>query len=184
MKNFLIGLIIVLASFIGSNSAFAQSGPPAPGWGIYALIDTTYEVGTYTQGVSHAKITLKNSVTTKYTGVQFRVFYDKNAFSAATVSLIGSATNLDLQYLDNNANGYVTISLVYTGNSATYTIPDGERFDVAFTHVSPAAFFSLATISDLTWSGAQSYSQSAASQPGLDTVLTDRKSTRLNSSHT
>ena len=172
MKNFFVGLIIVLASLVGSNSAFAQSGPPAPGWGIYALIDTTYQVGTYSQGVSHAKITLKNSVTTKYTGVQFRLFYDKNAFASASVALIGSATNLDLQAVDNNANGYVTISLVYTGNSATYTIPDGERFDVTFTHVAPNAFFGLASISNLTWSGAQSYSQYASSQPGLDTVLT------------
>ena len=38
---------------------FAQSGPPAPSAGIWALIDTNYTVGTSTVGISQAKITLK-----------------------------------------------------------------------------------------------------------------------------
>jgi hypothetical protein len=169
MKKILSALVLLVLMF--STNLFAQTGPPAPGNGIYALIDTTYQVGTFTQGVSHAKITLKNTTATKYTGVQFRVFYDKNAFSAASVSLVGSTTNLDLQSLDNNTNGYVTITLVYTGSSSTYTIGDGERFDIAFTHVAGTSFFALPSISDLTWTGVQSYNQYAAAQNGLDTTL-------------
>ena len=170
MKKFLTALTLLVLMF-SSNFLLAQSGPPAPGNGIYALIDTTYTVGTFTQGVSHARITLKNTTATKYTGVQFRVFYDKNAFSAASVSLVGSTTNLDLQSLDNNTNGYVTITLVYTGSSSTYTLADGERFDITFTHVTGSSFFALPSISDLTWTGVQSYSQYAAAQNGLDTTL-------------
>ena len=154
-----------------TSSLFAQTGPPAPGNGIYALIDTIYNVGTFAQGQSQAKITLKNTTLTKYTGVQFRAFYDKNAFSSAAVSLIGSTTNLDLQYLDNNANGYVTITLVYTGSSSTYTIADGERFTITFNHVTAASFYALPSIDSLKWTGAQAYSQYAASQIGLDTTL-------------
>jgi hypothetical protein len=170
MKKFLSALAASVLLFV-SNSLSAQTGPPAPATGIYALIDTTYQVGTFTQGVSHAKVTLKNSTSSKYTGVQFRVFYDKNAFSNATVALIGSTTNLDLQYLTNTANGYVTISLVYTGSSSSYTIGDGERFDITFTHVTGSSFFGLTSISNLTWTGTQTYSQYAAAQSGLDTTL-------------
>jgi hypothetical protein len=170
MKQFLTALAMLVLIF-STNSLRAQSGPPAPGNGIYAIIDTTYQVGTFTQGVSHARITLKNTTATKYTAVQFRVFYDKNAFSGATVSLVGSTTNLDLQYLTNTANGFVTITLVYTGSSSTYTLADGERFDITFTHVAGASFFALPSISNLTWSGVQTYNQYAASQIGLDTTL-------------
>lgn len=151
--------------------AFSQSGPPAPSSGIWAIIDTNYTVGTHTLGVTKAKLTLQNTTTSKITGVQFRVFYDKNAFSSASVALVGSSTNLYLQSLDNNANGYVTITLVYTGSSSTYELADGETFEITFNHVTATAFQALTTISPLSWSGAFPYSQVAAEQPGNDIAL-------------
>ncbi len=172
MKIKIIAAMLLSLLSIPMGYLFAQSGPPAPGNGIYALIDTTYQLGTFTQNQSQARITLKNTTATKYTGVQFRVFYDKNAFSSASVALIGSPSNLDLQSLDNNSNGYVTITLVYTGSSSTYTIPDGERFLVTFNHVQAASFFALPSVDSLKWTGAQVYNQYAASQPGFDTTLT------------
>lgn len=166
LKSFLLVIILALPIL-----TFAQSGPPAPSAGIWALIDTNYTVGTSTVGISQAKITLKNTTATLYTGVQFRVFYDKNAFSSASVALLGSTTNLYLQAVDNNTAGYVTISLVYTGSSSAYTLADGERFELTFNHVSPAAFYALPSISALTWTGAATYTQVAAEQSGLDTTL-------------
>ena len=151
--------------------SFAQSGPPAPSNGIWAIIDTTYTVGTTTQGVTTAKITLKNTTLTKYTGVQFRVFYDKIAFTNASVALVGSTTNLDLQTVVNTANGHITVTLVYTGASSTYTLPDGETFNITFTHAGPAIFNNLTSISDLTWTGVQTFPHGAASQDGLDIAL-------------
>lgn len=150
---------------------FSQTGPPAPSSGIWAIIDTNYTVGTHTLGVTKAKITLKNTTASKTTGVQFRVFYDTNAFASASVALVGSTTNLYLQSLDNNANGYVTITLVYTGSSSTYTLPDEETFEITFGHVAAATFQSLTSISNLSWSGAFPYSQVAAEQPGNDIAL-------------
>ena len=156
-----------------ASTALAQSGPPAPSNGIWAIIDTNYTVGTSIQGHTTANLTLQNTTVSKITGVQFRVFYDKNAFSAASVSLIGSPTNLYLQSIDNNTNGYVTITLVYTGSSAVYTIPNGERFSIDFTHIVPSSSFqALAAISNLTWSGVNVYSQVASEQPGNDIALT------------
>jgi hypothetical protein len=90
--SYLFKLLIVF-SILFPIFTFSQSGPPAPSAGIWAIIDTNYNVGTTTQGVTHAKLTLKNTSLTKYTGIQFRVFYDKVAFTNASVALIGSTTN-------------------------------------------------------------------------------------------
>jgi len=150
---------------------FSQTGPPAPSSGIWALIDTNYTVGTNTLNVTKARITLQNTTTSKTTGVQFRVFYDKNAFASASVALVGSSTNLYLQSVDNNANGYVTITLVYTGSSSTYSLANGETFEITFGHVAPTAFQALTSIANLSWSGAYPYSQVAAEQPGNDIAL-------------
>jgi hypothetical protein len=170
MKTLTRVLLTLLLSL--SVLSYSQTGPPAPSPGIWAIIDGTYAVGTATQGYTSAKITLKNTTVSKITGTQFRVFYDKNAFSSATVSLIGSPANLYHQYVDNNANGYITITLVYTGASALYTIPDGEMFDLTLTHVTPIAnFLNLGPITPLTFTGTQTFSQVAAEQPGNDIAL-------------
>ncbi len=145
--------------------------PQAPSGGIWGIIDTQYQVGTTAQGSTQAKITLQNTTITKYAGTQFRVFYDNTAFTNATVSLIGSTTNLDLQYVTNTTNGYITITLVYTGPSATYTLSNGERFLITFTHASPSVFNNLASIAPLTWSGAQVFPTYAAKQDGMDTTM-------------
>ena len=158
---------LLLLPFIG----ISQVVPQAPSNGIWGLIDTQYQVGTTAQGTTQAKITLQNTTVTKYAGVQFRVFYDNVAFTNATVSLIGSTTNLDLQYVTNAANGFITITLVYTGPSPTYTLANGERFLITFTHAAPAVFNNLATITPLTWTGAQNFPSYTAKQDGMDTTF-------------
>ncbi len=159
--------LLLLLPFIG----ISQVVPQAPSNGIWGLIDTQYQVGTTAQGTTQAKITLQNTTVTKYAGVQFRVFYDNVAFTNATVSLIGSTTNLDLQYVTNAANGFITITLVYTGPSPTYTLANGERFLITFTHAAPAVFNNLATITPLTWTGVQNFPSYTAKQDGMDTTF-------------
>jgi hypothetical protein len=151
--------------------AFSQTGPPAPSAGTWAIIDTNYQVGTTTAGVTHAKLTLQNTTVTNTVGIQFRVFYDKIAFTNATVALIGSTSNLDMQYVTNTAGGYITVTLIYTGSSNTYTLANGERFDVTFTHAPQAIFNNLTSIDDLTWSGVQPFDAYATSQAGMDVTL-------------
>jgi len=165
LRSLLFGLLFLLP-FIGKAQV-----PAAPSNGLWGIIASQYQVGTTAQGTTDAKITLQNTTLTKFAGVQFRVFYDNVAFTNATVSLIGSATNLDLQYITNTANGYITITLSYTGPSATYTIPNGERFLITFTHAPAATFNNLASISNLTWTGPQSFTSYAAKQDGMDTTL-------------
>jgi hypothetical protein len=167
MKNLLLSLLLLVSTF----NLFSQA-PAAPGSGIYALIHPTYQVGPTASGLTTANVTLQNTTLTKFTATQFRVFYDKIAFTNATVALIGSTTNLDMQYVVNAANGYITITLVYTGASATYTLAGGERFAITFTHAAPSIFNNLAAISNLTWTGTASFPQYAAKQNGIDTTLT------------
>ena len=166
LKRVLVALVFLLP-FLGKT----QVVPQAPSGGIWGIIDTQYQVGTTAQGNTQAKITLQNTTLTKYAGTQFRVFYDNTAFTNATVSLIGSTTNLDLQYTTNTANGYITITLVYTGPSASYTLANGERFLITFTHAAPAVFNNLSSITPLTWTGTQTFPTYAAKQDGMDTTL-------------
>jgi len=75
-------------------------------------------------------------------------------------------------YVTNAANGYITITLVYTGATPTYTLANGERFAITFTHAAPAVFNNLTSISNLTWTGPQSFSPYASTGAGMDTTLT------------
>jgi hypothetical protein len=171
MKKLLFSLAFIIMIVIPSI-LYSQNVPVAPGNGVYVLINNTYNIGTSAQGNSQARITLQNTTISKITGTQFRVFYDKNAFSSATASLIGSPANLYLQFVDNNANGYVTITMVYTGSSALYTIPNGETFEITFNHIVPfTSFQSLPSITNLSWTGLVPFSQVAAEQPGNDISL-------------
>ena len=164
-------LKVLFTLFLLSPLFVFSQVPVAPSGGIWGIIDTQYQVGTTAQGSTQAKITLQNTTLTKYAGTQFRVFYDNTAFTNAAVSLIGSTTNLDLQYVTNTTNGYITITLVYTGPSATYTLANGERFLLTFTHAAPAVFNNLASITPLTWTGSQAFPTYAAKQDGMDTTL-------------
>ena len=166
LRSLLFGLLFLIP-FIG----ITQTVPQAPSNGVWGIIASQYQVGTTAQGNTTAKVTLQNTTLTKYAGIQFRLFYDNTAFTNATVSLIGSTSNLDLQYVTNTANGYITITLVYTGPSATYTLANGERFLITFTHAAPAVFNNLSSISPLTWTGTQTYQAIAAKQDGMDTTL-------------
>jgi hypothetical protein len=165
LKRVLVFLVFLLP-FIGKAQV-----PAAPSNGLWGIIASQYQVGTSAQGTTQAKITLQNTTLTKFAGVQFRVFYDKVAFTNATVSLIGSTTNLDLQFITNTTNGFITVTLTYTGPSATYTIPNGERFLITFTHAPAATFNNLLSISNLTWTGVQTFTPYAAKQDGMDTTL-------------
>ena len=164
IKTFIWALLLALPMI-----SFAQ-GPVAPSTGIWAIIDASYQVGSTTIGQTKAKLTLRNNTLTKTTGVQFRVFYDKIAFTNASVALLGSNTNLDMQYSTSAANGYITVTLVYTGASSTYTLAEGETFEITFTHA-PAATFIPLSISNLTWSGVQTFTPYAAQQDGMDIAL-------------
>ena len=167
MKKLIIFLVIALASF----SAIAQSATIAPSSGNWLLIDTTYSVGSSVANQTSAVISYQNSTASKITAVQFRVFYDKIAFKSPVVALIPSATSLSLQYTTDTTAGHITISLVYTGNSTSYSLPTGAMFNITFNHAPAAVFQYLTSIDSIKFTGAATFTHLASTQSGNDTTV-------------
>jgi hypothetical protein len=173
MKNWLLTILCAVLCFAATTETYAQSGPPAPSTGAWVIIDTNYTVGSSLIGQTKARITYKNNTSTLVTGLQFRVFYDKTAFTGATVAAVTPASNEVLSYVTDATNGFITITLVYTGSSSTWSLAQGETFEITFTHATNSTFQALAAISNLTWSPTtgNAFPQLLARQDGTDGTL-------------
>jgi len=165
--------ILFFLFFLASVISVSAKTLPAPGTGIYVLIDTNYNVSTSLSPTTTASLYYTNTTNTLVTGMQFRVFYDKVAFNGAapTVALKYPNTDQNLQYNVNTTDGYITITLVYTGSNATFNYVNSELIAITFTHAVAATFNSLATISPLTVSGVQTFPAYASKNTGMDTTL-------------
>ena len=165
---FLAGLLLA------TTAAFSQTCPTSPGSGVYVMFDSNYQVGTVQSGETHIRMCFNNSIssTTKITGLQFRVWYDKNAFGggAPVVTSLNTSFGQYLQYVTNTTEGSITITLSYTGSSATFNIPDGQLFDLKLIHSS--SFWTYTTISDMKITGVTAFSNKAANIAGMDATLT------------
>jgi hypothetical protein len=103
--------------------------------------------------------------------MQFRVFYDNTAFTAVVPSLKISTSDQYLQYVDSNVQGFLTVTLAYTGSSSTFNYSNGATFDLTFTHAAEAVFNNLDSIKTLKVAGVKSFSNRAATNWGNDTTL-------------
>jgi hypothetical protein len=100
------------------------------------------------------------------------VFYDNTAFAKVdTVTSMNTSFSQDLQYVDNAAGGYVTITMVYTGTNSSFTIPDGRLFQVTLKHTTALSTTYL-SVTDMKFTGASSFPETATTQSGLDYTLT------------
>jgi hypothetical protein len=136
------------------------------------VIDSGYQVATTTVGQTVAPLHFYNTSTSeKITGMQYRVFYDNTAFTAAVPSLKISTTDQYLQYVDSNAQGFLTVTLVYTGTSSTFNYSNGATFDLTFTHAGSATWNTLDSIKTLKVAGVTSFANKAATNWGNDTTL-------------
>jgi hypothetical protein len=168
MKKLILFLLTVLAVFRVS----AQSASTSPGTGHWVVIDSGYQVATTTVGQTVAPLHFYNTSTSeKITGMQYRVFYDNTAFTAAVPSLKISATDQYLQYVDSNTQGFLTVTLVYTGTSSTFNYSNGATFDLTFTHAGSATWNTLDSIKTLKVAGVKSFANKAATNWGNDTTL-------------
>ena len=165
----LILLSLIALSMIKVN---AQSAATSPGTGHWVVIDSGYQVATTTVGQTVAPLHFYNTSTSeKITGMQFRVFYDNTAFTAVVPSLKISSTDQYLQYVDSNAQGFLTVTLAYTGSSATFNYSNGATFDLTFTHAGSAVWNNLDSIKTLKVAGVKSFANKAATNWGNDTTL-------------
>ena len=103
--------------------------------------------------------------------MQFRVFYDKTAFTAVVPSLKISSSDQYLQYVDSNLQGFLTVTLAYTGSSSTFNYSNGATFDLTFTHAGETVWNNLDSIKTLKVAGVKSFSNRAATNWGNDTTL-------------
>jgi len=166
-----ITLLLLMA--IAAVGAFAQSAATSPGTGHWVVIDSGYQVATNTVGKTVAPLYFHNTSTgKKITGMQFRVFYDKAAFASVVPSLKISATDQYLQYADDNTNGSLTVTVVYTGTNSSFNYADGATFDLTFNHVTEAAWNILDSVKTLKVSGVSSFPNVASTNMGNDTTLT------------
>jgi len=157
---------------IAAIGAFAQSAATSPGTGHWVVIDSGYQVATNTVGKTVAPLYFHNTSTSKkITGMQFRVFYDKAAFASVVPSLKISATEQYLQYVDDNTNGSLTVTVVYTGTNASFNYANGATFDLTFNHVAEAAWNVLDSVKTLKVSGVNSFPNVASTNMGNDTTL-------------
>jgi hypothetical protein len=138
----------------------------------YVLIDSSYQVGTVASGKTYASFCYANPTSTKITGLQFRVWYDKNAFAGANpvVTSANTSWSQSLNYVVDSTEGNITITIVYTGSSSTFTIPDGRQFNVEFTH--SINFHTYTSISNLAITGTTAFTASSSNINGLDDALT------------
>ncbi len=165
-------LLFALGLFILTTNLFAQSANTSPGTGHWVVIDSGYQVATTTVGKTVAPLHFYNTSTSeKITGMQFRVFYDNTAFTGVVPSLKISTSDQYLQYVDSNAQGFLTVTLAYTGSSSTFNYSDGATFDLTFTHAAEAIFNNLDSIKTLKVAGVKSFANRAATNWGNDTTL-------------
>ena len=166
----LISLILTAITVLGLS---AQSATTSPGTGHWVVIDSGYKVETYTTGKTVAPLYFYNTSTSeKITGMQFRIFYDKTAFTSVVPSLKISASDQYLQYTDDNTNGHLTVTVVYTGTNSTFNYSNGATFDLTFNHASAAIWNALDSIKSLKISGVNSFPNLASTNFGNDTTLT------------
>ena len=168
MKKLILFLLTALAVF----GVSAQSASTSPGTGHWVVIDSGYQVATTTAGQTVAPLHFYNTSTSeKITGMQYRVFYDNTAFTAVVPSLKISSTDQYLQYVDSNAQGFLTVTLVYTGTNSAFNYLNGATFDLTFTHASAAIWNNLDSIKTLKVAGVKSFANKAATNWGNDTTL-------------
>ena len=152
--------------------AVAQSASTSPGNGHWVVIDSGYQVETYTTGKTVAPLYFYNTSTNeKITGMQFRIFYDKVAFTKAVPSLKISASDQYLQYVDDTAAGELTVTVVYTGTNSSFNYSNGATFDLTFTHAAASVWNTLDSIKSLKVSGVNSFPNLASTNYGNDTTL-------------
>lgn len=156
-----------MALVILSLPVFAQKTVPGPSTGTWVLIDTTYKLGSFKDGKTEMPLYFHNSTSSKITGVQFRIFFDTVAFDSPIVTSLNTTWSQHLSYF--RSGNYLTVGMAYTGNSSTFTIPNGELVKIEFSHKS--AFPTLTSVDSTRFAGAPVFNTVASLQTGIDTTL-------------
>lgn len=169
MKKLLILIFgILLIPYLG----FSQC-PTAPGNGVYVMVNSQYQVGTVASGKTNIGLCYQNTTSTLITGLQYRVWYDKNAFGGGAPIVTSTNTSFAqvLQYENNLSEGSITVTIVYTGSSSTFTIPSGALFNIELQHSANFQTFTN-NITNIEVTGTTTFNNLSSNIDGLDDLLT------------
>ena len=163
-------LFMVLSFLIMTSLGYSQICPTPTTTGVFVTLDATYQLAPAYAGNTEVGLCFFNNTTELVTAVQFRVFYDTAAFTSVS-SVVSSNTSFPqyIQFQDSPANGYVTITLTYTGNDSNFELSDGSFVKLNLVH--SANFASLSSVQPMTFSGVQTFPQTATKQNGSDYTL-------------
>jgi hypothetical protein len=166
--------LFLILTFLFTSLTFSQTTPPSPGTGRWLIVDTNYTVARSNVGVTKANLYYRNNTSTKITGMQFRIWYDKDAFNGAApvVGLRYSSTDQYMQYVTNTTEGNITVTLVYTGTNSSFSYADGAAVEVSLTHASAATWNALDSIKTMKVTGTTTFNNLAATNYGNDTSMT------------
>lgn len=163
-------LFMVLSLLMMTSLGYSQICPTPTTTGVFVTLDATYQLAPASAGSTEVGLCFFNNTTELVTAVQFRVFYDTAAFTSVS-SVVSSNTSFPqyIQFQDSPANGYVTITLTYTGNDSNFELSDGSFVKLNLVHT--ANFASLSSVQPMTFSGVQTFPQTSTKQNGSDYVL-------------
>lgn len=161
---------MVLSFLMMTSLGYSQICPTPTTTGVFVTLDATYQLAPASAGSTEVGLCFFNNTTELVTAVQFRVFYDTAAFTSVS-SVVSSNTSFPqyIQFQDSPANGYVTITLTYTGNDSNFELSDGSFVKLNLVHTSN--FASLSSVQPMTFSGVQTFPQTSTKQNGSDYTL-------------
>jgi hypothetical protein len=166
MKKTLFVIFLLLFNL----EIYSQTCPTPTSSGVFVTMDATYQLGSVSNGETNVGLCFYNNTTQLVTAYQFRVYYDNAAFSSVSdVVSLNTSFSQELKFVDNNASGYVTITLTYTGNQNTFSIPNGPSVKLVLTHSN--SFAGLNAVAPMSFTGTQTFPNLSTSQPGLDISL-------------
>jgi hypothetical protein len=164
-------ILLTIFSILFFTLTNAQVCPTPPTNGVHITLDSAYSLGAFNVGKTSVGLCYYNNTTDKITASQFRVFYDNNAFNGIdTIISTNTSFSQYLQYLDNPAGGYVTITFTYTGIDPQFNIPNGSQFEITFNHTQ-ALSTTYFNVSNMSFVGTNSFPETATLQNGSDYTL-------------
>lgn len=161
---------MVLSFLVMTTLGYSQICPTPSTNGVFVTLDETYQLAPASAGSTEVGLCFFNNTSELITAVQFRVFYDTDAFTSVS-SVVSSNTSFPqyIQFQDSPASGYVTITLTYTGNDSNFELSNGSIVKLNLVHSSN--FASLSSVDPMTFSGVQTFPQTSTTQLGSDYVL-------------
>lgn len=167
MKKTLFVIFLLLFNL----GIYSQNCPTPSNSGVFVTLDATYQLGSVSDGETNVGLCFYNNTAQLVTAFQFRVYYDNTAFSSVSdVVSLNNTFSQELKFVDNNAEGFVTITLTYTGNQNTFSLPNGPSVKLIMEH-SPS-FAGLLAVAPMSFTGTQTFPNLSTNQPGLDIALT------------